>query len=49
VRQKNTLLHGETLLVVTTRDTENVSLEFITKGVTRNFLGHALIEETATI
>jgi hypothetical protein len=46
VGQENTLLHGETLFVVTTRDAENVTLELITEGVTRDFLGHTLIEET---
>jgi hypothetical protein len=49
VRQKDTLLHGETLLVVTTRDAEDVTLELITKGVTRYFLGHALVKETTAI
>jgi hypothetical protein len=46
VRQENTLLHGETLLIVTTRDTENVTLEFVTERITRDFLGHTLIVET---
>jgi hypothetical protein len=46
VRQEDTLLHGETLLIVTTRDTENVTLEFVTKRVTRDFLSHTLIIET---
>jgi len=30
VGKQNTLLHGESLLVVSTRDTDNVTLEFIT-------------------
>jgi hypothetical protein len=45
VGKKDTLLHGETLLIVTTRDTENVTLELIANGVTRNFSGHTLIHE----
>jgi hypothetical protein len=49
VRQKDTLLHGETLLIVTTRDAEDVTLEFITKRIARNFLGHTLIVETTAI
>jgi hypothetical protein len=40
---QNTLLHGKTLLVVTARDAENVALEFLTKLVTFNFGGHALV------
>jgi hypothetical protein len=46
VGQKNTLLHGETLLIVTTRDTEDVTLELVTERVTRDLLGHTLIIET---
>jgi hypothetical protein len=46
VRQQNTLLHGETLLIVTTRDTENVTLEFISERIAGDFLGHTLVIET---
>ena len=49
VGQENTLLHGETLLVVTTSDTENVTLEFVTEEITGNFLGHTLIVEATAI
>jgi hypothetical protein len=49
VRQKDTLLHGETLLIVTTRDTENVTLELVTERVTGDLLGHTLIIETTAI
>lgn len=31
-----TLLHGETLLVVTTGDLEEITLELITKGIARD-------------
>jgi hypothetical protein len=36
--KENTLLHGETLLVVTTSDAEDVTLELIAEGVTDNLL-----------
>ena len=49
VGQEDTLLHGETLLVVTTSDAENVTLEFITKSIAGYFLGHTLIVETTAI
>jgi hypothetical protein len=45
VGKKDTLLHGETLLVVTTRDAENVTLELIADGITGNFSGHTLVHE----
>jgi hypothetical protein len=45
VGEKDTLLHGETLLVVTARDAENVTLELITDGITGNFSGHTLVHE----
>jgi len=38
---KDTLLHGETVLIVTTSDFEDVSLEFVTKTVTFDFLAHS--------
>ncbi len=38
-----TLLHGETLLVVTTGNLENVALELVTKSITLDFSAHALI------
>lgn len=43
--KENTLLHGETLLVVTTGDLEKVTLELITEGVADNFGSHALLHE----
>ena len=57
---ENTLLHGETLLIVSSSDAtnshtlrktipEDVTLEFLTEGVTFDFLGDSLIHEnTAT-
>lgn len=46
--EKDTLLHRETLLVVSTSDTEDVTLPFVTQRVTWNFLGHFLVVEDAT-
>ena len=46
---KDTLLHGETLLVVSSTDTENVTLELITEGVSGNFLGDFLLVEHTTV
>jgi len=43
----HTLLHGETLLVITARDLEDVPLELITEGVSRHLLVHALVVELA--
>ena len=43
----DTLLHGETLLVISSRDLEDVSLELIAKHVTLYFLVHALVVEFA--
>jgi hypothetical protein len=49
VRQENTLLHWETLLVVTTSDTENVSFPLVSERVSWNFLRYFLVEKyTAT-
>ena len=39
------MLHWETLFVVTTRDLEDVALEFITNGFTIDFLTDSLVEE----
>jgi hypothetical protein len=43
----DTLLHGETLLVVASRDLEDVTLELIAQNVTNNLLVHTLIVEIA--
>jgi len=42
---EDTLLHGETVLIVTTGNFEDVSLEFITKSVTFDFLAHSFTVE----
>ena len=39
----HTLLHGKTLLVVTTGNLEDVALVFLTKGVARDFRSNALV------
>lgn len=44
-RVHDTLLHGETLLVVSTGDAEDVALELIADGVTGNLSAHALVHE----
>jgi len=43
----DTLLHGETLLVVATGDSEDVSLPLVTDTVTRHLLTHATVHEHA--
>merc|ERR1719220_1880091 len=40
---QDTLLHGEALLVVASGDTENISLELVTKGVGLHLLAHPLL------
>ena len=42
---EDTLLHGETLLVVSSSNTENVTLPLIAELVSGNFLGDSLIQE----
>jgi len=44
---KDTLHHGETLLVISTSDFEDVTLELITQGITTHLLGYALVIEDA--
>ena len=46
---ENTLLHGETLLVVTTGNLEDVTLELVTERVTLDFLTHSLLVEDADL
>jgi len=45
VGEEDTLLHGETLLVVSSSDLYDVALEFISKCVAQNLLAHALVVE----
>jgi hypothetical protein len=40
-----TLLHGETLLVVSTTDSDDVALELVTELVNGNILTHSLLPE----
>merc|ERR1712039_464969 len=42
---EDTLFHGETLLVVSTSDTENVTSPFVTKGGSIDLLAHTLLVE----
>ena len=45
----NTLLHWETLLVVSSGDLEDVALELISNGVTWDLSTHALLHEDAEL
>lgn len=45
VGEQDTLHHGETLFVVTTGDTENVTLPLVSKGVCLDLLRDLLVEE----
>lgn len=45
VGAEDTLHHGETLLVVTARNAELVTLELVAEGVTADLLGHTLVVE----
>jgi hypothetical protein len=48
MRDENTLLHGETLLIVSTGNAKDVAFPFVTEGVTGDFLRDFLvIEDTA--
>lgn len=47
VGKEDTLLHGETLLVITTADAEDVTLPLLTERVDLNVLRHALLVEAA--
>ena len=42
---KDTLFHGETILIVASGDLEDISLELITEIITTDFLSHSLAEE----
>lgn len=45
----DTLLHRETLLVVSTGDAEDVALELVADGVAGDFLTHAAVHEDAQL
>uniref|UniRef100_A0A7N9CTZ8 Uncharacterized protein n=1 Tax=Macaca fascicularis TaxID=9541 RepID=A0A7N9CTZ8_MACFA len=40
---QDTLLHGETLFVVPTTDSDHITLPFFTQSVSSNFCGHTLL------
>ena len=42
---KDTLLHGETLLIICTIDSDHITLPFFTQSVSSNFCGHMLLVE----
>lgn len=44
----DTLLHGETLLVVSSGNFENVAFVVLAHDITINFLSHSLFEEWTT-
>jgi hypothetical protein len=43
--EQDSLLHGETLFIITTGDLHDVTLVFFTQGISFNFLRDALIHE----
>lgn len=50
VGDKDTLLHGETLLVISAGDAEDIALPLVTKGVGGDLLRDLLVvEDTAVI
>lgn len=48
-RVHDTLLHRETLLVVSTGDPEDVALELVADAVARDFVTHAALHEDAEL
>ena len=42
---QDTLLHGETLLIVPATDSDHITLPFFTQRVSSNFCGHTLLVE----
>jgi hypothetical protein len=49
IGQEDTLLHGETLLVVTSSDAEDVALELVAEGVARDLSRDALVVEDTSL
>jgi len=49
VGNQDTLLERETLLVVSTGDPQDVSLELVSESIGRNLLGHTLLVEDASL
>jgi hypothetical protein len=48
VGDEDTLLHGEALLVIATRDAEDIALEFLADGFSGDLLRESLVVEDAT-
>jgi hypothetical protein len=48
VRDEDTLLHRETLFVITTRDAEDIALELVANGLSGDFLRQFLVIKHAT-
>ena len=42
---QDTLLHGETLLIVPATDSDHITLPFFTQSISSNFCGHMLLIE----
>uniref|UniRef100_A0A2R9A8Y4 Uncharacterized protein n=1 Tax=Pan paniscus TaxID=9597 RepID=A0A2R9A8Y4_PANPA len=40
---QDTLLHGETLFIVPTTDSDHITLPFFTQSISSNFCGHMLL------
>ena len=48
MRDEDTLLHRETLFVITTRDAEDIALELVANGLPGDFLRQFLVIKYAT-
>jgi hypothetical protein len=48
VWEENTLLHWETLLIVSASNTEDVAFPFVAQRISRNFLGNFLVIKYTT-
>nr|BAE89090.1 unnamed protein product [Macaca fascicularis] len=46
---QDTLLHGETLFVVPTTDSDHITLPFFTQSVSSNFCGHTLLIKSTEV
>ena len=46
---EDTLFHGETVFIIATGDFEDVSLEFVSKGVGFNLLSHSFFKEYSAL
>ena len=42
---QDTLLHGETLLIIPATDSDHITLPFFTQSISSNFCGHKLLVE----